>query len=686
MSVSREEVIHSYRHLLGRDPESEAVIQEKMRNHHSLRGLVEAMVLSAEFRLKNYIHEHAELNSDCSEYIRAIDAEIERKRTASKAPNALIALLKRPISFSTPEDDALLRRIIVENVPRHWKIYLFAFAMTFVVSGCTSMVAFLIGSIVDATFLSRDVGAVFMLSFVWIGLFMVRGLAIYGQDISLARAANRITAMVQKRIFSRLLQQGVGYFADRRSTEFMTNAVMGAGAFANILNQLVLAIGRDAFTIVFLIFFMVIKHPLMSLVGLGVLPLALFGVEKLVLRAREIAVTQFVGAERILGTMQEVVHGFRVVKAFRLEGLLTRRVDRSVDDLERASNNLAKVSNWSSPLIESFGGIAIGLACLYSGYQVLAANAVPGEFVSFMLAFIMLFDPARRLARLKIDLGGSLVMAQSLYQLFDTVPSEADDERLPPMKVGAGRVEFSHVDFAYHASTPVLRDLSFVAEPGRITALVGLSGGGKTTTFNLLLRFYEIAKGTITIDGQDVSKVSRASLRDQISYVGQDVYLFEGTIRDNILLGRPDATEEDLVEACRAAYAHDFIVTLSKGYDSPVGEFGSKLSLGQRQRISIARALLKNAPIVLLDEPTASLDAESEHFVQMAIRRLCAGKTTLAIAHRLNTIDDADCIHVLEDGTVVESGRHEALMAANGRYATFFNLQFGTTEPSPSDA
>ena len=232
------------------------------------------------------------------------------------------------------------------------------------------------------------------------------------------------------------------------------------------------------------------------------------------------------------------------------------------------------------------------------------------------------------------------------------------------------------MNFSYRPGEPILRETCFVAEPGQVTALIGPSGGGKSTIFNLLLDFYRPQNGTITIDGQRLGEVSRQSVRANIAYVGQEPFLFRGTIRDNIICGMPDATEAQLIAAAKAAHIHDFITSLPLGYNAQVGEFGSHLSLGQRQRVAVARALIKNAPIVLLDEPTASLDSESEQKVQEALRRLCAGKTTLVIAHRLNTIIDANCIHVVDNSEIVESGRHNILLRHGGRYATLFHLQF----------
>jgi subfamily B ATP-binding cassette protein MsbA len=314
--------------------------------------------------------------------------------------------------------------------------------------------------------------------------------------------------------------------------------------------------------------------------------------------------------------------------------------------------------------------------CLYSGYRVVDMGDAPGQFVSFIAAFLLTFDPARRMARLRIDLSTNLIAAQTIFDLIDAPATEPDDSDRPPIVVTEGRVTFTNATFAYHEGAPVLRGVSFAAEPNQLTALVGPSGGGKSTILSLLLRFFELQSGAIKIDGRDIRDVSRRSLREQIAYVGQDVFLFRGTIRDNILIGREGASQVEIEAATKSAFAHGFIMAFPQGYDSQVGEFGWQLSLGQRQRIAIARALLKDTRIVLLDEPTASLDSESEEEVQKALRQLCAGRTTIVIAHRLTTIRRADCIHVVDDGVIVESGPEDALLARKGRYDTFFRLQF----------
>jgi ATP-binding cassette subfamily B protein len=427
---------------------------------------------------------------------------------------------------------------------------------------------------------------------------------------------------------------------------------------------------------------MVSQDPIMSLGGFIVAPPAIFFLRKLVRRVRNIARLQFTSGTRIIETMQEALQGLRMVKAFSLEDEMQRRLDDSVAAVERDSNKMARVSNRASPLMETLGGFAIALTMIYGGYRGIATGATPGQFVSFLAAFLLAYEPAKRLARLNMDLNNGLVGVRVLYEIIDSPPGESNDTDRPPLKLAAGRLEFADVRFAYRAGAPVLRGMSFVAQPGKLTALVGPSGGGKSTVLDLILRFYTVENGRILIDEQDIATVSRGSLRQQIAYVGQVVQLFRGSIRDNIALGRLGASEAEIVAAAKAAHAHDFIASFPHGYDTPVGEHGLQLSGGQRQRIAIARALIKNAPIILLDEPTAALDSESERHVQEALAELRKGRTTLVIAHRLSTITHADNILVVEAGQVVESGRHEELLRKGGRYASFYRLQLKEQAPT----
>jgi ATP-binding cassette subfamily B protein len=301
-------------------------------------------------------------------------------------------------------------------------------------------------------------------------------------------------------------------------------------------------------------------------------------------------------------------------------------------------------------------------------------NGEPGAYVSFIAAFLLAYEPAKRLTRLNVDLSNSLSGVRILFEFID-LPERSDNACNTDMHINGGRVEFSNVEFGYKPNTPVLRGASFTAAPGKVTALVGPSGGGKSTILSLLLRFYDNYSGSIMIDGTEISTVSRNLLRDHFAFVGQDAFLFRGSIRENIALGMPDATEADVIAAAKAAHADEFITRFSGGYDTPVGEHGMQLSGGQRQRVSVARALIRKASIILLDEPTSFLDTETEQYVNLAISKLFSGRTRLIIAHRLNTIVSADMIHVIEDGRVVESGHHQILLDRGARYAHFFNLQ-----------
>ncbi|HZC98323.1 MAG TPA: ABC transporter ATP-binding protein, partial [Bradyrhizobium sp.] len=428
---------------------------------------------------------------------------------------------------------------------------------------------------------------------------------------------------------------------------------------------------------------MLVQDPYMALLAFGVAPPAMLVLRKLVKRIKGLAHNQFTGTADILETMQESLQGIRTVKAFTLEGTMRQRIGASIDAVERNANKMARVSNRSSPLMETLGGFAIAGGLMYGGYRVVAMGASPGQFFSFLSAFLLAYEPAKRLARLNIELNSNLIGARKLLEIVDSPSSEPVDDDKPALKLSEARVEWRDVSFAYRPDEPVISRMSFVAEPGKVTALVGPSGGGKSTVLALLLRFYEVTEGDILIDGQAISKVSRNSLRHQTGYVGQDVYLFRDTIGANIAFGKVGATKDEIVAAAKAACAHDFIMGFPLGYDTPVGEHGTQLSGGQRQRVAVARALIKDAPIILLDEATAALDSESEKAVQEAIEHLCQNRTTIVIAHRLHTIMHADAILVVEGGEIVERGQHDDLLRRGGRYASFFRLQHrGAGHPS----
>jgi ATP-binding cassette subfamily B protein len=570
----------------------------------------------------------------------------------------------------------LIGRLLADQGTKHWKGYAFALVMTLIVAWTTTASAWIMRDVINEIFVAKKLAAVWLIGGVIVAIYTVKGFATYGQTVVLSRVANSIVAEVQRRIFDKMLAMSLGYYSVRHSTEFIARQAFISQSASGTLNLLITVLARDVLTLFGLGWVMVLQDPLMSALALIVTPAVVVGIRELGGRVKKVMLNEFYGFATILESLQETVQGIRVVKAFALEPFMRARQGEAIASFERAANKLSTVGARSSPLTETLGGVAIAMVVVYGGLKVIESGQQPGSFFAFITALMLAFEPAKRVARMQIDLTSSLLGVEMLYAFLDEPTQETERGDEPELEIDVGRIEFHDVRFAYRKGEPVLRGLAFVAEPGQTTALVGRSGGGKTTAMNLILRFYEPESGAVLIDGQDIGKVGRASLRRRLAYVSQETFLFKGSIADNIALGKPGASRNEIEAAARAAHAHDFIMGFARGYDSPCGEHGMQLSGGQRQRIAIARAFLKDAPIILLDEATSALDSESEHAVQAALRILCAGRTTLVIAHRLTTVLNADRICVVENGEVAEYGRHEALMARRGVYYHLHQTQF----------
>jgi ATP-binding cassette subfamily B protein len=570
----------------------------------------------------------------------------------------------------------LIARLLGDQGAKHWKGYVFATAMTVVVAASTTMSAWIMKDVVNEIFVAKKLAAIWIIGGAIVGIYAVKGFSTYGQAVVLARVANAIVANVQERIFKKMLAMNLAFYDLRHSSEFVARQAFISQSASGTLNLLITALARDVLTMLGLASVMITQDPVMSALALIVTPIGVVGVRELGGRVKLVILNEFYGFATILESLQETALGIRVVKAFALESFMFERQRAAIASFERAANKLSIVGARSSPLSETLAGLAVAIVVVYGGLRVVESGQPPGNFFAFIAAMLLAFEPAKRVARLHIDLTSSLIGVEMLYQFLDEPAQESERDDEPELRVSKGRIEFRDVHFAYRSGEPVLRGFDLVAEPGRTTALVGRSGGGKTTAMNLVLRFYEPVSGAVLIDGQDVGKVSRASLRRQAAYVGQETFLFKGSIGENIAMGRPGASHEQIAAAAKAAHAHEFILGFERAYDSPCGERGVQLSGGQRQRIAIARAFLKDAPIILLDEATSSLDLESERAVQEALKTLCAGRTTLVIAHRLSTIVNADKICVIEDGQVQESGRHAELMAKGGVYLRLQQTQF----------
>ncbi|WP_150495492.1 ABC transporter ATP-binding protein [Roseibium aquae] len=571
----------------------------------------------------------------------------------------------------------VVKRLVLENTRQYMARYGLAFFFMALVAGSTAASAWIMRDVINEVFVNRDPMMVYVIAATVVGIFLVKGAASYGQMVVLARIGNDIVATLQKTLFRRITEQDTAYLDEKSLGDLSVRVNQGANDARAVMDMVMVTLGRDVLTLVALVGVMLLQDPVLSMIALVIMPPAVLAVTVLIKRVRKHARQQIVSSAKIMSVLQETALGARVIKAFAIEPFMRARMDAAVDDVRKQADKIAALTARTSPLMETLGGCAVGLVILYGGYAVVELDQDPGAFFSFITALLLAYDPAKRLARLQVNLSKSLVGVRIMYELIDDKPVLVDQDGAPPLEIRTGEVEFKDVDFSYGES-PALRGLSLVASGGQTTALVGASGAGKSTLFALLERFYDPGSGRISIDGQDIRAVSLNSLRRQIAVVSQDTFLFDVSLRDNIALGCREATDAQIEQAARDANAHDFILELPRGYDTPAGLGGANLSGGQRQRIAIARAMLRDAPVLLLDEATSALDAESESKVQSALARLMKGRTTLVIAHRLSTVRHADRIYVLDRGKVAESGTHADLYAKDGVYRRLCDLQFQT--------
>ncbi len=543
-------------------------------------------------------------------------------------------------------------------------------------SAATALVAYLLKPVLNHMVEPDGLRNMRVLSGAVAALFAVRGLSAYFSQVLLARAGARIVASVQLRLFDRLLDQDIAYLRDGPSSAMLARLAIAAGGVRDTLQVLALSVGRDAATLFCLIVVMFVQDTALALIAISIMPIAGYGLSQLVGAVRKLARRSFDGSARVIQTLQETLLGITIVKSFNLEDEMRARMERSVFEVARAADRAAVRMAMASPIADFLAGLAIATVLFYGSWRVTVASADAGAFFSFVVAMLMAYEPGKRLARVHLEMQTGISNVRTTYEVLDLQGVEARRAGRPALVVGAGGVVCERVSFAYRPGEPALENLDLAFDPGRTTALVGHSGAGKSTIVALLQRFYEPSSGRILIDGQDIAAVDLRSLRENIAYVPQDVFLFRGSIRDNIALGRIGASDDEIRLASRRAFVDDFVDSFRDGYDTNVGELGANLSGGQKQRISIARAMLKDAPILVLDEPTAALDPESEREVKKALDVLRAGRTTIVIAHRLQTILAADSICVIDRGRVVAQGRHPELLARDRAYRAFFEAQF----------
>jgi subfamily B ATP-binding cassette protein MsbA len=561
----------------------------------------------------------------------------------------------------------LVRSEVRPHLPR---LVLAALAMA-AGAGATAGTAWLMEPVLNDIFVARDRDRLLLVTALVVALFAVKGAAGFGETVLLNHVGQRIVADLQARLYAHLVRLDLAFFHATPSGELLARFTNDANFVRAAVSTALTGLVKDTLTVAALVALMFYQDWMLASVSFFAFPLALAPIVRIGRRTRRASSRAYDTVGRFTAFLAETIQGVRTIKAYAMEAHESARAAVLADELFQRITKALRVKAVVGPIMEALAGLAIAVVVLYGGWQVIAGATTPGAFFSFITALLLAYQPLKSIANLNAHLQEGLAAAERLFALLDRAPAIAERADARPLRVARGVVRFEDVHFSY-GDRAALRGVTFEAPAGRTIALVGPSGAGKSTVLNLIPRFYDVDRGAVTIDGQDVRGVTLASLRGAIALVSQEASLFNDTVRANILYGRPDATEADVEAAARAAAAHDFITALPAGYDTVVGEQGVALSGGQRQRIAIARAMLRDAPILLLDEATSALDPESEQAVRAALERLRAGRTTLVIAHRLATVLGADTILVMDGGRIVERGGHAELIARGGVYARLY--------------
>jgi ATP-binding cassette, subfamily B, bacterial MsbA len=505
-------------------------------------------------------------------------------------------------------------------------------------------------------------------------VMMLRSLFSYLNVYLLQWAAIRTITDLRVRLFSHLMDMSACFFSRTTTGELMSRIMSDTGALQNILSSATTVVVKDPVTVIGLLAYLLYNQPKITFISMIVMPCCMLPIIIFGRKIRRSSRAMQTHAAELGAVMSEALTGHRIVKAYNLESTVVSQFRETAGKFVGHYMRIVRSSEIPGPLLETFGAIGVALVLLYLAMQT---GALPSSkaFLAVIASIFTMYRPLKNLTRLHNNLEQARAASENVFRLLSIASSVPEPAAPKPLRAAGARIEFDHVHFSYGEKT-ILQGVSLTIEPGQLIALVGASGSGKTTLTNLLLRFYDPQGGAIRIGGVDLREMATRDLRNQIAVVTQETVLFNQTIYRNIELGRPGASREEIYDAARHAHAYDFILDKPKGFDTVVGEKGVTLSGGQRQRIAIARAILKNAPILVLDEATSSLDTESERVVQAALEDLMQGRTTICIAHRLSTIQQADLIVVLEKGRIIEVGRHADLAQAGGMYQKLHELSF----------
>ncbi|MBL0403461.1 ABC transporter ATP-binding protein [Microvirga aerilata] len=568
----------------------------------------------------------------------------------------------------------LIRRLWRDWMRPHAKTLALVLVFVFLVAGATGLYPVLIKAAFDA-FDAKDVSAIMLAPLFVIAVTSVKGFSLLALTVLTNRVVTRIEADMQTALYGHMIEADLAQIG-RESPAALTQRFTTDFSFIReALTRLSTVFLREVSTVIALIAAMLWIDPVLTLVAGIAAPFFAYPIEKIGRKLRRVAASTQEQTGQMASLITESLAGTRIAKTYGLEGYLKAKAAKTFDDVRGLKMKAANARGRLDPLLETGGGLAVAAVLVLIGQRILSGDSTVGDFTGFVSALVMAAQPIRALGNLNAIVQEAAAALQRTFAMMDDAPAIQDKPEARPLALAGGEIRFSNLSFSYTGEAAALRGVDLTAEAGQTTALVGRSGSGKSTLLSLVPRLYDVTDGGILIDGQDIRDVTLKSLRGAIAVVSQDVVLFDDTIRANIAFGQAGASDEEIVEAAKAAAAHDFILKQPEGYDTVVGPGGGRLSGGERQRISLARAFLKNAPILLLDEATSALDSESERLVQDAIRKLMRGRTTLVIAHRLSTVRNAEKIVVMENGGIVETGSHEALIARAGAYARLHRLQ-----------
>lgn len=559
------------------------------------------------------------------------------------------------------------------------KWLLMGVAATICAAGAEAYTITLVQQVVDKAFIQKSMAHIYFFGLQVIAAFGFKGVFNYSKSLIMAKAGLNASANLQKRIYSHMLHMNVSKFYGDGIGKHLNYFGVQAGAVLNLVTGTLIGTIQQIATLAMTLGLMVYYAPQLCAVLLFLVPAILIPMVLIMRKRRKLSRQSFGIANDVTQHLNQTLRGMKTIQAFGTEDAETKKFSRILDTSMCNSYKGTQAFALQSPLLELMISIGLCMALIIGGHFIVSGAITTGDFTAFLLALTAAYKPARSITSTSNTVQHGLLAAEILFDFLDSKPDIQNAPNAVELQPGDMSVAFDHVYFEYNPGEPVLQDINLHVPAGKVCALVGPSGGGKTTMFNLIERFYEPQRGRVEINRHDIKKYTLESLRHNIAEVSQDVFLFNGTIEENIKYGMPDATFEQVQAAARAANAHDFIMTFPKKYKSKVGEGGALLSGGQKQRIAIARAILKDAPILLLDEATSALDTQSEKLIQSALKDLMRGRTTFVIAHRLSTILDADIICVVKDGRIIEQGTDEELVALGGEYKKLRDIQFKST-------